>query len=271
MRRWLAAVTAVVVMLVAAPGAAADEVVCRFTDKRLDEISGMAVSRLHPDVLWVHNDSSGGPYLYAISMTSCRTVARIRIRGIEARDLEGLAAGVDGRGRPVLWLGDIGDNRFSWPWVWIHRIREPATLADQTISARTYRFSYPEIPLDAETVLADPRSQRLWIVSKQLSRGALFALPQPLNRTRLNTATFIKRAGPLITDGAISPDGRRYVLRDYVGATIYEGLPPGREVARIPLPVQPQGEAITWTADGRALLVTSERDNRLIRIAVNVR
>jgi hypothetical protein len=36
----------------------------------------------------------------------------------------------------------------------------------------------------------------------------------------------------------------------------------------IDLPVQPQGEAITWTSDGRALLIASERDDRLIRVEV---
>lgn len=254
--------------LVSAPPAIADEVVCRFTDTRLDEISGMALSRVHPDVLWVHNDSSGGPYLYAMDANTCETLARITIADVEARDFEGLAAGVDAQGRAVLWLGDIGDNRDSWPFVWMHRIREPAQIIDQTLKARTFRFTYPDIPLDAETVLADPQSPRVWVVTKQLARGGLFELPVPLKKNRLNIATFIQREGPLITDGAIDPTGSRYVLRDYVGATLFEGLPPGREIGRIDLPVQPQGEAITWSADGRSLLVMSERDDRLIRVPI---
>jgi hypothetical protein len=269
LRRVFAAGVMALASLVVAPPALADEVVCRFTDDRLDEISGMAVSRLHPNVLWVHNDSSGGPYLYAMDLTTCETLARITIADIEARDFEGLAAGVDGQGRAVLWLGDIGDNRDSWPFVWMHRIREPAEISDQTLKARTFRFTYPDIPLNAETVLADPQSPRVWVVTKQLSRGGLYELPTPLKRNRVNTATFIQREGPLITDGAIDPTGSRYVLRDYVGATLFEGLPPGREVGRIDLPVQPQGEAITWTADGTSLLVTSERDDRLIRVPVS--
>ena len=78
----------------------------------------------------------------------------------------------------------------------------------------------------------------------------------------------IQVEGGLITDGAVSPLGDRYVLRDYVDAVIYDGLPPGREVARIRLPYQTQGEAISWSADGRSLLVASERDDRLIRVPV---
>ena len=73
-----------------------------------------------------------------------------------------------------------------------------------------------------------------------------------------------------MTDGAISPDGSGYVLRDYGDAVLYAGLPPGREVARIPLPYQFQGEAITWAADGLSLLIAGERDDRLLRVALPV-
>lgn len=246
------------------------EVVCRFSDERLVEISGIARSQLHPNVLWLHNDSSYGPYLYAIDGTDCTTLARIEIDGIDARDLEDIASGTDPAGRPVLWLGDIGDNRDSWPFVWVHRIREPAELADQVVRARTYRLAYPDGSHDAEALLADPNSQQLWVVTKKLARGTLYALPDPLRPKRLNTALPLGQVGALVTGGAVSPDGARYVLRDYVNAVIYRYPPIGEELARIELPLQAQGEAITWTADGSALLIASERDDRLIRVPVEV-
>jgi len=249
--------------------ASESEVVCRFSDDRFVEISGITRSQIHADVLWLHNDSSYGPYIYAVSATDCTTLARIEIDGIEARDLEDIASGVDPAGRPVLWLGDIGDNRDSWPFVWIHRIREPAELVDQVVRARTYRFTYPDGSHDAEALLADPASQQLWVATKKLARGTIYALPDPLRPKQLNTATPLGQVGGLVTGGAVSPDGNRYVLRDYVNAIIYSGLPPGNEVARIDLPVQFQGEAITWTADGSALLIASERDDRLIRVPID--
>lgn len=255
------------ISLLGAPAATAETVVCRFTDDRLVEISGMAVSRQHANVLWLHNDSSHGPYLYAVDANTCETIARIEVAGIEARDLEGMAVGVDDKDRPVIWLGDIGDNRDTWPFVWIHRIREPAVLVDQVVKARTYQVTYPGGPLNAEALLADPTSQKLWIVTKQLARGGLYALPDPPRKR--NSAEYVREEGPLITDGAIAPSGQKYVLRDYVNATIYQGLPPGERVMRIELPLQVQGEAITWTADESALLITSERDDRLIRVAID--
>jgi uncharacterized protein YjiK len=90
----------------------------------------------------------------------------------------------------------------------------------------------------------------------------------PLRTGEVNVARKIRREGGLVTDGAVSPDGRRYVVRDYDDAYIYAGLPPGRLIATVPLPFQLQGEAITWAPDGRSLLITSERDKRLMRVTL---
>jgi len=271
MRRVLVAVglaVAVLATVVAPATAASTTEVCRFSDGRLTEISGLAYSPSHPGVLWTHNDSSGGPYIYAVDSRTCRTLARVRIAGIPARDIEAIAPGRDRKGRPVLWIADIGDNRDSWPYVRIHRIREPAVIASTTVSARTYRVTYADRPHNAETLLADPRSQQLWIVTKQLAHGSLYALPARLSRTKVNIARKVRVEGGLVTDGAVSPDGTRYVLRDYVNGTVFDGLPPGRNAREFPLPLQIQGEAMTWTPDGRALLVASERDNRLLRVEI---
>ena len=44
-------------------------------DERFAEISGMTYSLQHPGILWVHADSGGGPYLYAVDGQTCRTIA----------------------------------------------------------------------------------------------------------------------------------------------------------------------------------------------------
>lgn len=249
----------------AAPGVTE---VCRFTDQRFTEISGMALSQRHPGVLWLHNDSGGGPYIYAVDARTCRTLATMRIAGADARDFEAIAAGRDAKGRAVLWIADIGDNRDNWPYVRLLRVREPAELKSATLKARTFRFTYSDRPHNAETLLADPNSTQLWVVTKQLAHGRIYVLPKKLSPGKVNVATPIHREGGLVTDGAISPDGTRYVLRDYVNATVFQDLPAGPEQQDVWLPIQPQGEAIAWTADGRALLIASERDNRLLRVDI---
>ncbi len=250
----------------ARPALRGADVVCRFDDPRLTEISGLATSVRHPGVLWLHNDSSGGPRLFAVDAATCRTLATVRVRGSQARDYEAIAAGRDDRGRAVLWLADIGDNQDSWSSVEIVRVREPRTLRDRSVRSTIFRFAYRDRPHNAEALLADPASPRLWVVTKQLAHGSLYRLPVPLRPDRLNVATRLREEGGLVTDGAVAPDGSRYVLRDYFDATIYAGLPPGRMLARIPLPAQAQGEAIAWSADGLSLLIASERDDRLIRV-----
>ena len=255
--------------LVAAPGNAVEGVAvqCRFSDSRFTEISGMTYSQRHADVLYLHNDSSGGPLVFAVDARTCRTRATLTISGIEARDLEAIGSGRDARGRPVLWVADIGDNRDSWPEVRLHRVREPRRLVDQTLRATTYRFTYPDRPHNAEAIMTDPASERVWVVTKQSARGRLYELPA-LRRDRVVVARPVEDAGAFVTDASISPDGSRFVIRDYVDAEVRTGLPPGSDPRTVYLPIQLQGEAVTWTPDGAALLVASERDARLLRVEV---
>jgi hypothetical protein len=247
----------------------APSVVCRFSDARLVEISGITWSRRHPGAYWVHNDSGGGPYIYAIDGRSCRTLARIRIAGIGARDIEAIATGTDPRGRHVLWVGDIGDNNDVWPSVRLHAVVEPERLVDQQVLATTYRFTYADRPHNAESILAAPDRPEVWVVTKQLAAGAVWRIP--LSNAAPSTGVKLLDVGGLITDAAMSPDGRHYVIRDYIGAQLYDApvsatsLQHGRPVS---LPLEPQGEAISYTADGSALLVASERDTALWRVPI---
>ena len=248
--------------------AASANTVCRFTDTRFTEISGLATSVSHPGVLYLHNDSGDGPFIYAVDSSSCATLATLTVRGMDPRDAEAIATGRDAKGRAVIWFADIGDNRDSWPYVTIYQMREPRTLADKTLKATAFRVTYDDIPHNAEALLANPMKPQLWIVTKQLAHGSLYSLPVPLREGVVNRAQKIRREGGLVTDGSVSPDGQRYVLRDYDDAYVYAGLPPGRLVATVPLPFQVQGEAITWAPDGRSLLIASERDKRLLRVTL---
>lgn len=271
MRRWLSSGIALalgIAALTLAPTQAAPtwKVQCNFSDKRFTEISGMTRSQSFPGVLYVHNDSSGGPYIYAVDERTCKTLATLKIDDSRARDYEAIATGSDAKGRAVIWLGDLGDNLDSWPYVELLRIREPSALKSQTLASRTLRVKYPDRPHNAEALLANPTNLQVWIATKQLAHGSLYSLPNPPRK--VNTLTKIQIEDGLITDGAISPQGDRYVVRTYFDATVYSGLPPGRKQVSFDLPGQFQGEAITWTADGKALLVASERDDRLLRVEI---
>jgi len=257
---------AVFILPASASAAPTTEVICEFADPRLAEISGMAPSTLHPGVMWVHNDSGDAAKLYALRLSDCAVVGELTLSGVSARDFEGLAMGRDARGRPVLWVGDIGDNRDSWSDVSIYQIREPKKLRNRNAEVTRYRFTYEDRPHNAETILADPVSQQLWIVTKQLAGGSIYALPKKLKKSGINIARKISPATGLITDGAMKPDGTGFVLRDYFDAQFLNGLPEGELMEEIQLPAQPQGEAIAWLPGENAVVIASEGDNRLLRV-----
>ena len=258
-RRLAAALAAVLLAGVALPASAQPvegaEVAVRLQDPRIQESSGLALSRRHPEVLWTHNDSGDGPRLYAVGADG-QTLATLTLAGVQARDWEALAAGRDDQGRPALFVGDIGDNLDQWPEVAVYRVTEPARLGDATVAAVRYRLGYADGPRNAEALLVDPRSNRLYVATKEPDGGGLYRAPARLRTDRLNMLHRVARVPPLVTDGAFAPDGRSFVLRDYQGAFAYTAA--GRRVGELPLPPQYQGESITVSPDGRSVLAGSE-------------
>ncbi len=242
---------------------------CTFDTDELGEVSGLALSQRHTGVAWMTNDSGGGPFLYAVDTTTCRIRATLRLLDTPARDHEALAVGTDAQGRDVVWIGDIGDNQGVWPYARIHKVIEPARLRDEAVPVTTYRFTYPEGPINAEAMLADPHQERLWVITKEAGQAGIYELPSPMSDSRKPMeATKVGTARALVTDAAMSPDGQRYVVRDYLSGEVFTGSPPGAAEARFRLPLQLQGEAVTWTADGRDLLVASEGSGDLIEVSV---
>jgi hypothetical protein len=231
------------------------EVALRIDDQRVVESSGLAVSRRHDGVLWTHNDSGDAARVFAVGRDG-RVLATLSFAGVAARDWEAMAVGRDDRGRPALFVGDIGDNQGVWPSVAVYRAAEPARLRDARVPVQRYRLRYPDGPRDAEALLVDPRSNRLYVASKDEAGGGLYRAPAGLRTDRVNLLRRVGRVPPLVTDGAFSPDGRLLVLRDYQAAHLYEAS--GRRLATIALPLQPQGESVAFSADGRSLLVGSE-------------
>mgnify|MGYP006288888233 CR=1 FL=1 len=260
MKRVLALIVALLFLPVV-PAFAEDHELCRFANDTLTEISGIATSTTHKDIVWAHNDSGGGPYVYAVDIANCEIKAKLTLGSTDARDFEAIAVGKD-----RIWLADIGDNLDSWSNVELLSFKEPTQLRDETITPRKYRFTYDDRPHNAEAIMVDPNTNQVWIITKQLAHGSLYALPNPLSTTHLNIATKLKRQGGLVTDASIAPDASTYVVRDYVNAKLYQGLPPGKKSDEIVLPVQFQGEAITWTADSSALIVASERERAILQV-----
>jgi len=255
----------------------------------IDEASGIAVGRRNPGVLWLHNDSGDGAYLYAVDRKG-KTQGVFLVRSASASDWEDMAwgPGPDGKGG-FLYVGDIGDNGKKRTDCVVYRLPEPKIRPGKTGSKAeplvteepTIRraYAFPDGPHNAEALMVHPKTGIIYIVTKEESgKSAVYKFPvEPKDWWETNTlvkvadVTIAGEAHPypnLITGGAISPDGKKVILRTYAQA--YEWRLPASAGANfdaiwsaaptvVPTPVMLQGEAITYSPDGKSLLTTSEK------------
>ncbi len=228
----------------------------KFRDSRITESSGLALSPTQPDILYTHNDSGARPQFFAVGLDG-RTRATFTVAGASARDWEGMAVSTDPTtGEGVLWFADIGDNlEGAWPDISVYKVKEPRTMADATLQATRYRFKYEDGGRNAEGVMVNPRTGRLYIVSKEFS-GAIYEAPKKLRTDRTNVLRRVGSAPIMATDAAYAPDGSSFVIRTYFSASVYRAT--GQFVEKVTMPPLDQAESITYTRDGTALLTGTE-------------
>jgi hypothetical protein len=112
--------------------------------------------------------------------------------------------------------------------------------------------------------MTDPVTGRLYIASKGVFGGTLYAVPPDLgpgdNR--------VKAVGPVLpvaTDGAFFPDGNHLIVRDYLRAVVYS-FPGLDEVGTFRLPAQRQGEGIAVDASGSVFVSTEGQHTPVLRV-----
>ncbi len=254
----------------------------------IKESSGIAASQRNTNIFWTHNDSGDGPFIYAFDRRG-KHRGVWRVAGARAVDWEDMAIGPGpGRGRSYLYIGDIGDNSKRRDQIAVYRVAEPritpkdssSTVRNphKTAVADVIRLKYPDGKHDAEALLIHPLTGDLYVITKVRGAAArVYKLRAPAPKSRVSTLSYVgefRFPNPFlgfITGGAISPDGHRVIISDYLGAC--ELILPGKRGTAFdeiwkqsPLPiniggfpgVRRQGEAICYRADGLALMATSE-------------
>jgi hypothetical protein len=225
--------------------AAASHQVLHLKDPRIAEASSLVAQE---GLFLTSNDSGDSGRVFAVDRSG-RTVGVTRWSH-HPSDVEALAPA----GHGSVWVGDIGDNDARRSSVDITRI--PVGRGDRTVHATTYRLTYPDGATDAETLMRDPTTGLLYIASKNVFGGLLYAVPEHLDPTRDNRLKVVGRVLPVATDGSFFPDGRHLVVRDYSTAVVY-AWPSLQPVGSFPLPAQQQGEGIAVADDGK-VYVSSE-------------
>ncbi|MGA8248650.1 MAG: hypothetical protein WB797_17210 [Nocardioides sp.] len=216
--------------------------VLTFHDPAIVEASALVVAR---GLFLTTNDSGDTGRVFAVDRAG--DTVGVTHWSSDPTDCEALAPAGPGH----VWVGDIGDNLASRSSVTITRV--PVGRGERTVTPTSYRLTYPDGPTDAETLLRNPVTGRLYVASKDVFGGTLYAVPRHLSADGTNRLRRIGRVLPVATDGSFFPDGQHLVIRDYSTAVVYE-WPSLQRVGSFDLPSQQQGEGIAVAPDGSIYL-----------------
>ncbi len=252
-------------------------------DPQLSEISGLAASRRHRNVLWLHDDGGNPARLFAVN-TRGQRLATLRLQGVPKTDWEDIAA-FELDGKAYLLVADVGDNGGLRKTLQLHVIEEPSRVRNTRLKpAWSIAFRWPDGARDCEAVAVDAARGQILLVSKKREPPELFTVPlrptggSMLTATRVgrlagvprpeatrSTSTRRARLVGQVTAADVSPDGRTLAVMTYRYLLLY---PRGTRqswasaVSKTPkttvLPWLPQAEALGWTADGSGLYATGE-------------
>ena len=237
--------------------------------EELSEISGMVHSSLYPGKFWIHNDSGDDPLLYLLD-ESGTIIRRFYLKGTAHLDWEDIAIAPAVTGKAgTLYIGDIGDNLAVRNYISIYKLIEPGPESPDTLTNITeFRFVYPDGARDAETLLCDPQTGLLYLLSKREARNRLYQIPlDSEDPGSVKSLIFLRELPVTIsTAGDISPDGTEILIRNYFRA-YYWYRPPATDFIRaflsnprlLNIQPEPQGEAIGWKYDQTGFYTLSER------------
>jgi hypothetical protein len=253
----------------------------RITAARIDEVSGLAVSRQNPDTLWVHNDGSLKQVF--VVATNGKLVARVRIPAA-IDDVEDIAIGPGPEsGKDYIYLGDIGDNDERRREVRLVRFAEPdLTKANgKEVSAdgvESIRLLYPDGPHNAEALLIEQLTGDIYIATKEKARTRLYrAVASKLSGNLPVALEFVAHLNVAdVSAGDISRSGNLIVLRKENQGWLWSRRP-GESLAaalrRAPRPVvvltdgqSQNGESVGFGPDGTSYYTVSEGKRQPIAV-----
>lgn len=263
-------------LFLSAPAAASADPVnrCTVNDKNIGELSGLAADDKY---FYAHNDGGTKLQVFVLDKKTCKVVKTVTNK-TDPYDVEDMALAPDGR----FWLEDAGDNKKDRENVAIH-------VLGQDGKATLYRLTYPDGAHDTEALLLDKKGVPYLVTKTPLGTAQVFrpegqlASPGPTKLVQVGTVDLEPTETPggptkvphaidaiLITGGAVSSDGTVVALRTYTDAYLWSA--PDGDIAaaltgkptQVPLPNEPQGEAIAFEPDG-TLISGSEGVGQPIR------
>jgi hypothetical protein len=269
----------------------------KLDSKELSEASGLASSVNNPNMLWTHNDGGDKARIFLIDKQA-HLKAIVWFDKTENRDWEAMAVGPGPvAGKTYVYVGDIGDNKAKYDFKFIYRVEEPtidwAKNADTTLTnIDRIKFQYSDGSRDAESLMIDPLTRDIYVISKREEKVNLYRLPYPQSTTEKITAeltvaqlefnqyeekVYSQQGNEKLTNGyhsdfynqivsaSISKDGSEMLIKSY-SSVYYWKRNQGETVAdmikrmpiRLPYIPEPQGEAITFDVNGEGYFTVNE-------------
>ena len=249
-------------------------------DDGILEISGLALSRVHDDMLWVHEDS-GRPAVLTALGSDGRTRGTLTLTNTTNVDWEDLAIGPCGE-ESCLFIGEFGDNGESRDDAAILRVVEPTFDSEPfalSVEPTVFPFAYEDGARDAEALVVGPDGMP--VVIDKLSDGtaslhrfeALTEGEQAVLDEIATIETGIDSSGGLpamATAADLNALGDRLLVRTYGWLWEFDldgkGLEDAEDAARSELTHGPelQGEAAAYAPDGRAVWHVAEGGHAML-------
>ncbi|MFI5888693.1 hypothetical protein ACIA5D_01090 [Actinoplanes sp. NPDC051513] len=259
--------------------ATAGKKMCKVTDPRLDELSGIVATKTGFIVI---NDSTNVDSHKKVFFldTKCKVTDDVPYSGKGPLDPEDLILSPDGK---TLWIADIGDNNYNKE---DGTRREKIALwkmpADGSKKPALYRVKYPAGDYhDAEALLLTGNNIPL-IVTKEIGKANVYEPSGPLvansedavalkkvatltiSATETDGTPIARIGNKSIDGGAIAPGGGKVTLRTYTDALEWDVQ--GNDVLAAlkgkprytGLPNEPLGEAITYSSDSKYYYTVSD-------------
>jgi len=251
------------------------------------QISGIVASREHSGILYAQADS-GQAVLHVMDATG-KLLGSMSLN-VTPKDWEDLSMGINPTGVDYIYVADIGDNpartgsgapRTS---ILVYRFPEPARSSFSTATPLAIstlekaEFTYPNGVHDAETLMVDPTTQDMLILTKdENGKSIVYRAPDSAFKstapTKLEEVVSISTgaSGQLdsqVSAGDISPSGDAVMLRTYGSLLLFPRLATWAETfAATPFaldsPTEQQGEGLTFTSDGKAWISAGETSTAL--------
>jgi hypothetical protein len=260
-------------------------------DSLLKEVSGISASRHSPGVMWGHNDSGGLARVWAFN-TRGTDLGTYNLAGATARDWEDMAIGPGPvPGQDYLYIADLGDNDGLIDFTFtIYRVTEPNVSACQEPvdtnlnNVDALPVKYPDsVRHDCETILVDPLNGDIYICTRDRwgdDQGIMkiYLYPAPQTPGVTFTMQYVIDAqlinGEMAVGGDVLLDGSSVIIRTKgtamrcllwqrnPGTMLWQAF--NNPVCVVPQIDEPQGEAISFEADGCGYYTVSEGLNQPI-------